>query len=149
IIVNNPPTFTSTPPNRTINELTSLSVTNPATDPDLPPQTITYQLLSPPAGATIDSNAVITWTPSEAQGPGTYTIRTVATDNGSPPKSVTNSFTVTVNEVNTAPVLPSPTNRTVNELTLMTVVDTATDADLPANTLTYSFLSAPTGAAIS
>ena len=149
IIVNNPPTFTSTPPNRTINELTSLSVTNPATDSDLPPQTITYQLLSPPAGTTIDSNAVITWTPSEAQGPGTFTIRTVATDNGSPPRSATNSFTVTVNEVNLPPVLPAQTNRTINELTLMTVVDTAADPDLPANTLTYSFLAAPTGAAIS
>jgi hypothetical protein len=149
IVVNNPPTFLATPPNRTINELTSLSVTNPATDSDLPPQTISYQLISPPAGATIDSNAVITWTPSEAQGPGTYTIRTVATDNGSPPKTATNSFTVTVSEVNTAPVLPSPADRTINELTLMTVVDTATDADLPANTLTYSFLAAPTGAAIS
>jgi VCBS repeat-containing protein len=149
IIVNNPPTFTSTPPNRTINELTSLSVTNPATDSDLPPQAITYQLLSPPAGATIDSNAVITWTPSEAQGPGTYTIRTVATDNGGPPKSATNSFTVTVNEVNLPPVLPAQADRTINELTLMTVSDTASDPDLPLNTLTYSFLSAPTGAAIS
>lgn len=149
IIVNNPPTFASTPPNRTINELTSLSVTNPATDSDIPAQTITYQLLSPPSGATIDSNAVINWTPSEAQGPGTYTITTIATDNGGPPKSATNSFTVTVNEVNSAPVLPVQTNRTINELTLLTIVDTAADPDLPANTLTYSFLSAPTGAIIS
>jgi VCBS repeat-containing protein len=148
-IVNNPPTFTSTPPNRTINELTTLSVTNPATDSDLPPQTITYQLLSPPTGATIDSNAVITWTPTEAQGPGNYIISTIATDNGAPPKSATNSFSVTVNEVNSPPVLPAQTNRTINELTLMTVVDTATDPDLPANVLTYSFLDAPTGAAIS
>jgi hypothetical protein len=149
IIVNNPPTFTATPANRTINELTSLSVTNPATDSDVPAQTITYQLLSPPAGAAINSSGVITWTPGEAQGPSTNIIRTVAIDNGSPPRSATNSFIVTVNEVNTAPVLPPQSDRTINELTLMTVVDTATDTDLPANTLTYSFLSAPTGAALS
>ena len=149
IIVNNPPSFTATPPNRTINELTSLSVTNPATDSDIPAQTITYQLQSPPTGATINSSAVINWTPSEAQGPGVYTITTVATDNGSPPRSATNSFTVTVNEVNTAPDLPTQINRTINELTLLTVTNTATDVDLPANTLTYSFLAAPTGAAIS
>ena len=148
-IVNNPPTFTATPPNRTIDELTPLSVTNPAIDSDLPAQTITYQLLSPPAGATIDSNAVIAWTPTEAQGPGNYTITTIAGDNGTPPKSATNSFTVRVNEVNSPPVLPSPPDRTINELTLMTVPDTAADPDLPANTLTYSFLAAPTGAAIS
>lgn len=148
-VVNNPPTFAGTPANRTIDELTPLSVTNTATDSDTPAQTISYQLLSPPAGATIDANAVLTWTPSEAQGPGNYTITTIATDNGVPPKSATNSFTVHVNEVNSAPVLPVQTNRTINELTLMTVVNTATDPDLPANTLTYSFLSAPTGAVVS
>ena len=148
-VLNNPPTFVGTPSNRTIDELTSLSVTNPATDSDIPPQTITYQLISPPADATIDANGVITWTPTEAQGPHVFTITTVATDNGAPPKSATNSFTVTVLEVNSAPVLPAPADRTINELTLMTVVDTATDPDIPANTLTYSLLSAPTGAAIS
>src|ERR1051326_3510389 len=99
--------------------------------------------------ASIVANGVITWTPTEAQGPHVFTITTVATDNGAPPKSATNSFTVTVLEVNSAPVLPAPADRTINELTLMTVVDTATDPDIPANTLTYSLLSAPTGAAIS
>lgn len=147
-VVNNPPAFAGTPPNQTINELTSLSVTNPATDPDAD-QTISYQLASPPAGVTIDTNGVITWTPTEAQGPRTFTITTVATDNGTPPKSATNSFTVTVLEVNSPPVLPMQTDQTINELTSMRVVNTATDPDLPVNTLTYSFLSAPTGAAIS
>src|SRR5207248_2078003 len=73
---------------------------------------------------------------------------TKVTDNGSPPLSATNSFTVVVTEVNSAPVLPVQTNRTINELTLLTVTNRATDSDLPANTLTYSLLSPPTGAAI-
>ena len=30
----------------------------------------------------IDANGIITWTPSEAQGPGVYIITTVVTDNG-------------------------------------------------------------------
>ena len=63
----------------------------------------------------IDTNGVITWTPTEAQGPGTNTITTVVTDNGVPPLSVTNSFVVIVTEVNSAPVLrPRPTGRLPN-----------------------------------
>ena len=68
-----------------------------------------------PAGATIDANGVITWTPSEAQGPSTNLITAGATDNGVPPLSATNSFSVVVAEVNSAPVLPAQTNRTVSK----------------------------------
>ena len=78
-----------------------------ATDADLPANTLSYQLLNPPAGAAIGSAGTITWTPTEAQGPATYTLTTVVTDNGTPSLSATNSFTVTVNEVNSAPVLPA------------------------------------------
>ena len=133
---------------RTIGELTLLTVTNGATDGDLPANTLSYQLINPPAGAAIDTNGVITWTPTEAQGPGTNTIRTVVTDDGVPPLSVTNSFEVIVTEVNSAPVLPAQTNRTIGELTLLTVTNTATDGDIPANTLSYQLISPPAGAVI-
>ena len=73
--------------------------------------------------------------PGEAQGPSTNLITTIVTDNGVPPLSATNSFTVIVNEVNLAPVLPVQTNLVVDELTLLTVTNTATDSDLPANLL--------------
>jgi hypothetical protein len=148
IIVNTAPSL-PVQTNRTIAELTALSVTNTATDADVPAQTLTYALLSPPTGATISTNGVISWMPTEAQGPGTYTLSTVVTDNGAPPASATNSFQVTVTEVNTAPVLPAQTDRTINELTLLSVANGATDTDLPANNLTYSLLAAPTGAVIS
>ena len=134
--------------NRTVAELTLLTVTNAASDADLPANTLSYQLISPPAGAVIDTNGVITWTPTEAQGPGTNTIRTVVTDNGLPPLSITNSFEVIVMEVNSAPVLGAQTNRTVAELTLLTVTNAASDADLPANTLSYQLISPPAGAVI-
>src|SRR5213078_4751471 len=58
--------------------------TNTAADEDLPANVLTYQLVSPPTGASIDSSGVITWTPSEAQGPSTNTFTTVVTDNGTP-----------------------------------------------------------------
>jgi hypothetical protein len=57
---------------------------------------------------------------------------------------VTNSFTVSVNEVNVEPTLPVQTNRTIDVGTTLTV----TNSDLPANTLTYELQTAPTGALI-
>ena len=127
---------------RTINELTMLVVTNTATDSDLPPNLLTYQLIGPP-GAVIDNNGIITWTPSEAQGPGVYLITTIVTDFNpyalvNQSLTATNNFTVTVNEVNTAPVLSAQANRTINELTTLVVTNTATDSDLPTNLLTYA-----------
>ena len=123
-------------------------MTNTATDGDIPANPLTYQLVSPPTGAVIDTNGVITWTPTEEQGPSTNTITTVVTDNGVPPLSATNSFEVIVTEVNSAPVLTAQTNRTVAELTLLTVTNAASDADLPANTLSYQLISPPAGAVI-
>ena len=134
--------------NQTIAELTPLTVTNTATDTDIPVDTLSYQLLDPPTGAVIDVNGVITWTPAEDQGPSTNTITIVVTDNGVPASSATNSFEVVVNEVNSAPVLPAQTNQTIAELTPLTVTNTATDTDIPVDTLSYQLLDPPTGAVI-
>src|SRR5436189_25422 len=89
------------------------------------------------------SSGAINWTPSEAQGPSTNTITVVVTDNGVPALSATNSFTVTVTEVNLAPVLSVPADQTIAEQTAQGVTASATDADLPANTLSCAVLSAP------
>jgi hypothetical protein len=137
------------PSNRTIAELTTLTVTNSATDANLPNELLTYALLNAPVGAVISPNTgVITWTPTEAQGPSTNLFTIKVTDNGG--LSATNSFSVTVTEVNVAPAFAAtPTNRTIAELTLLTVTNSATDGDLPANALTYSLVGAPSGATIS
>ena len=94
--------------------------------------------------ATIDSNGVINWTPTEAQGPGTYVFRTLATYGVN---QTNNSFTVTVREVNTAPVLPPQNDVTLVGLQSLTVSNTAADSDLPVNTLSYQ-LTGPDGASI-
>jgi len=149
--VNQPPVLASIPP-QTVNELTLLTVTNTATESNIH-STLGYALVNPPAGAGIASNGVITWTPSEAQGPGTNVLTTVATstdllDVVNPTLRVTNSFTVMVNEVNTAPVLTVPATQTVNELATLSVSASATDSDIPANPLTFALVSAPTGMTI-
>src|SRR5262249_46305285 len=125
--------------NQTVNEQSPLTLTLSASDPDLPANTPTFSLISPPSGASINaSSGLFSWTPTEAQGPGTNTITVQVTDNGVPALSDVKSFTVVVNEVNTAPVLAGIANQTVNEGTLLTLTASATDADVPANTLTYS-----------
>jgi len=146
--VNSPPVLPAQA-NRTINELSLMTVANAAADPDLPANILTYSFLAAPTGAAISGSGVITWTPTEAQGPSTNTFTVRVVDNGSPPLSDTNTFTVTVNEVNSAPVLPVQTNRTIAAQTPLTVVNTATDSDIPTNNLTYLLLAAPNGAAIS
>jgi hypothetical protein len=58
-------------------------------------------------------------------------------------------ITVTVTEANVAPVLAAIGDRTVAEGALLSFTATATDADVPANTLTFSLdAGAPAGAAI-
>src|SRR5213075_1756133 len=106
----------------------------------------TFSLVSAPSGVNLDSETgVLTWTPTEAQGPSTNLIKVKVTDNGAPQSSDTKSFTVVVAEANSAPVLTVPNDQTVTELTTLTVTNTASDADLPANALTFSLVSAPSG----
>src|SRR5205809_798393 len=134
-----------------INELSTLVVTNTATDADLPVNTLTFSLdPGAPAGASINAtNGVFTWTPTEAQGPSTNLITVRVTDDGSPPSSDARSFQIVVTEANQAPVLVVPADQTIDEMSTLVVTNTATDADLPANTLTFSLdPGAPAGASI-
>ncbi|MFZ0827421.1 MAG: DUF4082 domain-containing protein, partial [Verrucomicrobiia bacterium] len=144
VLVANTAPLLPTQTNRVVNELTTMVVTNTATDANA----LTYQLVNAPAGAAISTNGVITWTPTEAQGPGTNIITTIVTDNGLPPLSATNGFIVVVNEVNVAPTLPVQSNATLIGLQSLTVTNTATDSDIPVNPLGYQLASAPAGASI-
>jgi hypothetical protein len=131
--------------NQTIDELSVLSFTATATDPENNP--LTFSLSSEaPSGASIDSNSgVFNWTPTEAQGPGSFTFDVLVSD-GSDTDSET--ITVTVNEVNTAPVLnPIPDQSAVVGESLSLTAQ-ASDADLPANTLTFSLTSGPADATL-
>ena len=74
----------------------TMLVTNTATDADIPTNLLAYQLVDAPSGATIDPNGIISWTPGTDLLGTTNTFKTIVTDNGSPPLSATNSFTVQV-----------------------------------------------------
>jgi hypothetical protein len=116
-----------------------------ATDADLPANTITYTLLAGPPGATVSPDGIFRWTPGEADGGTTSTVVVEARDNGTPALSATTQFLVTVREVNEPPVLSVPGDQTLEELSTFHGVVTATDADLPPNTLTIRLVDPPAG----
>ena len=109
---------------------------------------MTFTLSGAPAGAVITSGGVFTWTPTEVQGPGVYVFTVVVTDDGTPNLNDSETITVTVNEVNTAPVLDPVGDQTIDEETLLTFTATASDVDLPPDTLTFTLSGAPAGAVI-
>ncbi len=128
--------------NRTLVGTQSLTVTNTAGEPNIHSVTVGYALTGP-SGSTIDTNGVIRWTPTVGQVPGLYPFTTVVSNSNpydvmNPQLSATNSFTVTVNAIHNGPVLGVVSNRVVNELTLLTVTNAATDNDIPALPLSYT-----------
>jgi hypothetical protein len=127
-------------PNRTHSEGVLLQFTVAASDPDQPAQALAFSLdPGAPAGASIHpATGVFSWTPVEAQGPGSYSITVRVTDNGVPALSATRSFVVTVNEVNNTPVLAAQLSRNVPEGGLILITNTAIDSDTPAQRLTFS-----------
>ena len=142
-IVNNPPVL-SVIGSKSTDELRTLSFTAIATDTDS--SDLSFGLAGAPTGAIIDqTTGDFSFTPSEAQGPGTYTFAISVSDGNS---TDSEEITITVNEVN---VLP-----TANDISVSTDEDiskaislTATDTDLPKNTLTYSIISSPSHGAVS
>src|SRR5207244_2166266 len=124
------------PADQTINEQTALNVSASATDADIPANTLTFALVSAPTGMTINpASGAISWTPTEGQGPSTNAVSVSVTDNGVPALSATNTFQVIVNDATLARALTVPADQTINEQTALNVSASATDADLPANTL--------------
>jgi hypothetical protein len=144
--VNTPPALVLS--NQTVDEGTALSLALTATDSDLPANKLTYSLISGPAGLTLTPAGGLSWTPTEAQGPGDYTVTVKVTDDGTPALSDQKSFAIKVNEVNRAPVLAAIGDQTIDEGTALTLTLSATDGDLPANKLTYSLVSGPAGLAV-
>jgi hypothetical protein len=136
--------------NQNVSEGSLLSLTAVGADEDLPAQTLTYSLQGTvPQGAQINATTgVFTWSPAENQGPGSFPITIRVTDNGSPVRFAERTFTVVVAEVNQAPTLDAIPNQIAREEEPLIFTATASDSDLPANSLTFSLVGAPTGATI-
>ncbi|MBX7106718.1 MAG: putative Ig domain-containing protein, partial [Gemmataceae bacterium] len=145
---NNAPTL-DTIANQSATESVAYSLQTVAGDVDAG-QSLAYFLDTAPSGMTISGTGLIQWTPTEAQGPGSYPVTVRVTDNGLPNKSATRIFTINVAEVNSAPQLATISNFTINEGQLLSFGALGTDPDdTPANALTYSLDAGfPTGASV-
>ena len=97
---NTPPTVAPIA-DQIINAGVTLVVTNVATDTDLPPQTLTFSVLTGPTNATLTmtdgTNGIFTWRPLVSQADTTNLVSVQVTDNGTPNLTATNNFRVTVN----------------------------------------------------
>jgi hypothetical protein len=100
---------------RSVDELATLVFT--ATASDAPGQNLTFSMgAGAPDGVNINpGSGVFTWTPGEAQGPGDYPLTVIVTDDGNPPLTDAETFTVTVNEVNQTPLVNAGPDQSVQE----------------------------------
>jgi len=80
--------------NRLVGAGTTVSVPVTATDPD--GHAINYSLDAAPPGSTVLAGGTFRWAVPTNQPWGDYTVTVRATDNGSPPRSATATFIVTV-----------------------------------------------------
>ena len=114
---------------------------------------LTYSLTGTvPAGASISSSGLFTWTPASTQpvGPASFTL--MVADNQSPPNTTTATFTVNVSPIPVlAPVIgtiPAGT-ATIGQPYEVDLSQYASDPNTPALTLGYSLgTGAPSGASI-
>jgi large repetitive protein len=135
--------------NKTIDEESLLSFTATATDPN--EDTLTFSLSGTvPAGVSIDpSTGVFTWTPTEAQGPATYTFSVVVSDGT---VSDSQAITITVNEVNAVPTAQNFTGEgqfSTQEDVAVSGTLAGSDVDAPAQAITFAVSSNPTNGTLS
>src|ERR1043166_5512574 len=85
---NHPPVLTAIG-NKTVVEENTLAFTAVASDLEVPNDVLTFTLdAGAPAGAVINpTTGAFSWTPTEAQGPGTYSVTVRVTDDGIPNRS--------------------------------------------------------------
>ena len=131
---------------KSINEEVQLAFTASATDVDLPANTLAFSLVGAPAGANIDAQSgAFTWTPTEAQGPGSFTFSVRVADNGNPILTDEESITVVVAEVNIAPVADADSYSTPEDTALVVTAPGVLDgdSDVDGNALTAHVVTAP------
>jgi hypothetical protein len=138
------PTLGGVPGFVSINEGQLLGFTATATNPGSP----TFSLFGAPSGATIDPiTGAFGWTPTEAQGPGTFAFVVRLTDGATVDDR---PITVQVGEVNVAPTLSGvPAAVTAVPGSTVAFTATATDPDLVSglpNAHTFSLVGAPVNA---
>jgi hypothetical protein len=135
--------------NTTVTEGESVFISVGGSDLDEPWQSVTLTAQNLPAGSVFDSETgEFSWSTTEANGPGVYAMKFIATDNGLISLSRTQTVSITVLESNRPPTLQFIGNLTYPAFSLLTLDLVASDPDLPTQSLTYSAVGLPTGLSI-
>ena len=136
-----PPVFSSTAPSGQTEAGSLFAYTAHATDAN----SVTYSLVTAPAGMTINGQSgLVSWTPNASQS-GNQSADVRATDLAG--NTADQTFTIVVHD--TPPVLTPIANVTTDESKTVQFTVQATDINLPADTLFYTLGGgAPAGAAI-
>jgi len=93
--VNTAPTLAFVP-DQQIDSSISFNLQLVGADSDLPAQTLIYDVLVGPPGATVDASGRFSWTPGTSQPAGSNSVVVRVTDNGSPALSAVRTFTIAV-----------------------------------------------------
>ena len=147
-ILNQPPLLDPIA-DQVITEGETLRLQVSGSDPD--GDTLTYGLEDdPPPGMVINAhNGELRWTTGEGLGGKTYPVTVSVLDGGTPRLGTTRRFTVTVRDLNNAPVLHQQPDQVVREGQLLTVQNRAEDFDVPAQTIRFALADgAPAGMTI-
>lgn len=114
-----------------------------------PSGNLRYSLVSGPPDMWVNPiTGGLSWSPTEAHGPGIYSVTVRVMDDGYPPLSDTRAFRLTVAEVNSRPTLATIPDLEVAPGESLMFQTSASDPDLPANALVYSLTTFPTGMTI-
>jgi hypothetical protein len=133
--------------NRTMAVGMTLTVTNAASDTDGDQLSFSLSPTDPTNASINGASGVLTWAPTQDQV-GTNQFGVVVTDDGLPPLSATQNFTVIVVPSNTPPVLAAISNQTIYAKTTLVLTNSASDLDV-GQTLAFSLdAGAPAGAQI-
>lgn len=148
--VNDPPVLTLPDDLPTeINEGETISFDADAEDEDVL-DTLTFSLVGKPSGAEWNpTTGEFSWTPSEAQGPGTYSFTVKVCDDGLPKLCNEQAVTIKVNELNQAPLANDDEYNVLKGTKLVVpapgVLGNEIDNDEPKNEFTAEKVSGPDG----
>lgn len=128
-------------------ELFQLQVT--ASNPEGPNSDLRYRLDTAPDGASIDEmSGLLTWTPTEEQGPGSFEVTVTVFNSTRPDAATSRTFTINVTEVNTAPTIDPIDDATINEQEPFTVTATGSNPFGPDSDIRFRLDQAPAGVTI-
>jgi hypothetical protein len=116
----------------------TLVISPVASDPD--GDSLVFSLsTNAPSGMVVNPySGLITWPTGEGSGSGSTLLTLQVLDTGLPRLGAVRTFTVTVTDENSPPVLTPISDRTVAEGGLLLITNRAQDFDLPTQTLTFS-----------